>query len=217
MSFEVRCQECGDGWIVEHASGGEMICPGCMTRIPLERAQPTPTETQDRTVATRSEPTSSREGEVVCPRCNFHFHSHERSAAPDSAPRQTILVVDDLAYFRKIALDALSPVFDVKTAATHDEAWSILEAGGIDLVVLDLTLDGGKGGRQLLTRLDPKPCPILIFTAEDESEMYGETWEELTRLGADDIVIKGMNVADVLVRKAGTLLGTPADEDGVIK
>ena len=59
-------------------------------------------------------------------------------------------------------------------------------------MVLDLTLDGCNAGRELLAELRPKPCPILIFTAQDESEMYGENWENLKRLGADDLVIKGM-------------------------
>ena len=75
-----------------------------------------------------------------------------------------------------------------KTAATSADARSILAQGGIDLLVLDLTLDGCNAGRDLLVELQPKPCPILIFTAQDESEMYGESWEDLKRLGADDLV-----------------------------
>jgi hypothetical protein len=37
--------------------------------------------------------------------------------------------------------------------------------------------------------------------------MYGEEWDELRRLGADDILIKGINVAESLQRKVGLLLG----------
>jgi DNA-binding response OmpR family regulator len=124
--------------------------------------------------------------------------------------------VDDLAYFRQIAKDALEPTFGVKTAATADEARELIAAGGIDLLVLDLTLDGSNAGRELLAELRPKPCPILIFTAQDESEMYGENWENLKRLGADDLVIKGMQVAESLARKASTLLGLPVDDEDPI-
>ena len=42
--------------------------------------------------------------------------------------------------------------------------------------------------------------------------MYGESWAELQRLGADDLVIKGMNVEDSLRRKAQALLGIACDE-----
>ena len=68
------------------------------------------------------------------------------------------------------------------------------------------------------TKLQPrslpaKPCPILIYTDEDESELYGESWEELQRLGADDILMKGMNAGEMLLRKTSGLLGLPWDED----
>ena len=89
----------------------------------------------------------------------------------------------------------------------------MLAEGPVDLIVLDLTLDGGEEGRQLLTELSPKPCPILIYTARDEAELYGERWEELKRLGADDLVMKGMKVAESLVRKTRKLLGDPVDEE----
>ena len=78
--------------------------------------------------------------------------------------------------------------------------------------MLDLTLDGGDSGRELLTSLQPKPCPIVIFTAQDESEMYGDHWEELSGLGADELVIKGMNVGESLLRKVADLLGESLEE-----
>ena len=76
-----------------------------------------------------------------------------------------------------------------------------------------MTLDGGDYGIDLLRGLSVKPCPILIYTAQDESEMYGDSWEELRELGADDMVVKGMNVGESLVRKVGALLGKDRDED----
>ena len=88
-----------------------------------------------------------------------------------------------------------------------------LEAGEIDLILLDLTLSGGEDGVGLLRGLPFKPCPILIFTAEDESVMYGETWEKLRALGADDVVIKGMNVGESILRKVGSLVGQPIEDD----
>jgi CheY-like chemotaxis protein len=324
MKVEVRCPDCDRPWYVDQSATGEMLCPGCMTRIPLEgsetappvdepasamdvpandnvhvdsppvaeaeptqpvsdspltettppdtrpapcpidradapatevaevappieaipdtswpaatvaedepsdfETQPVPAEpaaakgrvtgsaleaATDAAAARASKSMRARRSEpVVCPRCNLHFEPRRRPSK-GTVERKTILVVDDLAYFRQIAKDALEPTFDVKTAATSAEARDLITAGEFDLLVLDLTLDGCNAGRELLAELRPKPCPILIFTAQDESEMYGENWENLKRLGADDLVIKGMRVAESLTRKASSLLGVAVDD-----
>jgi CheY-like chemotaxis protein len=87
-----------------------------------------------------------------------------------------------------------------------------LAGGGVDLLVLDLALDAEDAGRRLLDKLQPKPCPIVVFTAQDESELYGDRWEELARLGADDLVIKGMHAGESLLRKVAALLGTSLED-----
>jgi len=218
MKVEIRCPDCGSTWHVADAALGEMVCPSCMTRIPLDgatiRSEPPAAVTQP------AAPTSDRlpdriAHEVVCPRCQLHFKPR-RTPRHDTTRRKKILVVDDLAYFRQIAKETLEPTFEVVTAANRAEAHAALAGRDIDLLVLDLTLDGSDAGRNMLSELVPKPCPILIFTAQDESEMYGENWEELERQGADDLVIKGMKVAETLMRKASTLLGVPVDEANVI-
>ncbi len=154
-------------------------------------------------------------GEVICPRCNLHFKPRAASQARVRATneRPTVLVVEDLIYFREIAAEALQGEYEIQAVATKDGARAALDRGGIDLMVLDLTLDGGEGGLDLLRELPSKPCPILIYTAQDESEMYGDSWDELQTLGADDIVLKGMNVGDELTRKIGSLLGREPDGD----
>jgi CheY-like chemotaxis protein len=297
MKARVRCPDCGSIWHVGDSGGGEMLCPSCMTRIPLDgsvqvfdepsapaeakadvvpwsadRAE-TSNETEsavEETPASEPEtclpdsatdptesaritlenamsvpepeldldmPTGNRpaapiaaalagagqrvpaarpaahaaKDEVICPRCSLHFVPPPEGSQRDGSP-PTVLVVDDLVYFREIAKDALEPEFRVKTAATSAEARDELDKGGIDLLVLDLTLDGCQAGRDLLASLTPKPCPILIFTAKDESEMYGRTWEELQGLGADDLVMKGMKVDESLKRKAAALVRLAVDE-----
>ena len=226
---EVRCPGCGGGWTIEGPRGGEMLCPTCMTRIPLAAtatvadddppsATPPARPAEPAVPPPRPAPAPPpkraallqarvADGPVVCPRCQLHFHPRSGAVEPQAAGRPTVLVVDDLAYFRQIAVDALEPKFAVRTAGTSADARAILAGGGIDLLVLDLTLDGCNAGHDLLSELSPKPCPILIFTAQDESEIYGEFWEDLQRLGADDLVIKGMKVAESLARKVSTLLG----------
>jgi DNA-binding response OmpR family regulator len=117
-------------------------------------------------------------------------------------------------YFQDIVRDALEPRFRVEAAKSVEQARSALAGGEIDLILLDLTLSGDEDGIGLLRELPFKPCPILIFAAEDESVMYGETWERLQALGADDVVIKGMNVGESILRKVGSLLGQPTDDHG---
>jgi DNA-binding response OmpR family regulator len=124
-----------------------------------------------------------------------------------------VLIVEDTEYFREIAAEALSTRYEVEPAANLSEARAAIAAGGIDLMVLDLTLEGGDHGIELLRTMGFKPCPILIFTEQDESEIYGDSWEELRRLGADDVVIKGMNAGESLRRKASALLGEQWDEE----
>jgi CheY-like chemotaxis protein len=154
--------------------------------------------------------------QVICPRCNLHFAPRRGSAAIDPGKRPTVLVIEDMGYFRQIAKDALADEYEVRLAGSTDEAKRLLGEGGVDLIVLDLTLDGNDSGLQLLRETRLKACPILIYTARDESEMYGEEWEELQKLGADDIVIKGMNVAESLRRKVAALLGRHWDgEDDI--
>ena len=80
-------------------------------------------------------------------------------------------------------------------------------------MLLDLTLDKGEDGLQLLREPPGKICPVLLFTAQDESEMYGEGWEKLVALGVDGVVIKGMNMNEALSRKVAEMLGEPLAQD----
>jgi DNA-binding response OmpR family regulator len=142
---------------------------------------------------------------MVCPRCGMHFQPEEVPERTDD--RYTVLLVEDMAYFQEIAREALAPKYVLRQAGSVAEAREALADGGVDLILLDLVLRGGENGVALLEGLRRKPCPILIFTAQDESEMYGERWDQLRSLGADDLVFKGMNIGEMLVRKVEDLLG----------
>jgi DNA-binding response OmpR family regulator len=122
-------------------------------------------------------------------------------------------VVEDMDYFVEIARDALAGRYELKVAKSVDEASAILARGGIDLLLLDLTLEGGQDGLRLLRESPGKTCPVLLFTAQDESEMYGDGWTRLLAMGIDDVVIKGMNMGEILARKVSVLLGEPQAKD----
>jgi CheY-like chemotaxis protein len=231
MKLEFRCPTCDKGYLIDQASAeGNIPCPGCGGIIGLEVGDDD-AEQIDRPAAPAAaegkqiQPVAIAAGapttkavaptpeEVVCPRCKLHFSPRRAETQPKSKSRPVVLVVEDMSYFREVAAEALSGEYEVKLAGTLDGARSILAHGGIDLLVLDLTMDGGDHGVDLLRELPYKPCPILIYTAQDENEMYGESWDELQKLGADDIIIKGMNVSESLLRKVGTLLGKSWDDE----
>ena len=218
MKIEVRCGGCGRGYLVDEAKiptgGGVVACQSCGAAIELNAASVTsrppapPTSPPEKTAA----PAAARASEVCCPRCNLHFVPDARSA-PKIVGRPTLLVVEDMEYFVEIARDALAGRYELKIARTLDEARALLLRGDIDLMLLDVTLEGGEDGLRLLREPPGKTCPVLLFTAQDESEMYGEGWEKLRALGVDDVVIKGMNMDEMLSRKVAEMLGEPLSQD----
>ncbi len=151
--------------------------------------------------------------EIVCPRCKLHFSPGRSEPAVDEAARRTVLVVEDQELFREIACDALAPRFEVKAAADLAGARTHLARGSIDLIVLDPKLDHGESGVDLLRDLPARHCPVVIYTDQYESETYGESWERLRQLGADDLVVKGLHSGESLVRKVRELLGEHWTED----
>lgn len=206
MKFEVRCPSCGRGYLVDPAKvpaqGGVIHCQKCGATIPVSSPEPP---------APAPIPPQAPAAEVVCPRCGLHFVPAAARPAAGGGQRRVVLVVEDMDYFLEIATDALRGKYEVRTAKTVGEAVRQLRAGGIDAVLLDLNLEHGEDGLEIL-RLHPKACPVIAFTAQDEEEMYGEGWERLQALGVDDIVRKGMHMTETLQRKVGAALGEPESE-----
>ncbi len=222
MKIEVRCGGCGKGYLVEEATlpagGGYVPCQACGATIELKPMPPAPLPNAPAgrapvaPAAANPAGSSAPTGEVCCPRCQLHFVPESWSEAKIAA-RPTLLVVEDMEYFVEIARDALASRYELKVARSLDEARAMLIRGGIDLMLLDITLERGEDGLRLLREPPGKTCPVLLFTAQDESEMYGEGWAKLRALGVDDVVIKGMNMNEALSRKVAEMLGEPLPQD----
>jgi len=213
VKIEVRCGRCGKGYLIDEgnlpAGGGFVPCQACGTTIELKASTPA-RRPQAPPAPAAAAPPAARE--VCCPRCNLHFVPDAKSQ-PRSAGRPTLLVVEDMDYFIEIAKDALSARYELKVARTLDEARALLVRGGIDLLLLDVTLEAGEDGMRLLREPPGKTCPVLLFTAQDESEIYGDGWAKLQALGVDDVVMKGMNMDEALARKVAEMLGEPMAEN----
>ena len=233
MKIEVRCHACSRRYLLDAVFAGTVLpCPTCGAadglRVPAaKRVDDTapqvpvsrPSQAIDDTAPRRRvapplpslpDPAPAVEHEVVCPRCKLHFSPGRSEPAVDETVRRTVLVVDDQELFRDIACGALTPRFEVKAAANLAGARAHLASGPVDLIVLDPKLDHGESGIELLRDLPGVHCPVVIFS---ESEAYGESWERLRRLGADDLVVKGLHSGESLARKVRELLGERWTED----
>lgn len=138
---------------------------------------------------------------VCCPACGHRFDP--RTSGP---ARRTVLIVEDTNFFLTLATQVLGTRYAVIAARTGAEARQVLATRSVDLVVLDLTLPDADGV-DVLRSMPRSGIPVLLYTSRDETQMLGADWEALRALGARDVVHKGINIEDVLLQKAGALLG----------
>ncbi len=119
-----------------------------------------------------------------------------------------ILVVEDEAAMRR-ALDVnlRARGYEVRLAATGEDALAVAAAGPPDLVVLDLGLPGLDGLEVIRGLRGWSPVPILVLSARDD---------EATKIaaldaGADDYVTKPFAVGELLARVRAMLRRDAAD------
>ena len=140
MGIELRCASCGLGFVAEDLESTEMPCPGCGSSLgsatspivehqkkttkppsrppqnaavraaPLKTATPTASSPPPKAASIEAPP------EVVCPRCSLHFTPRTAKPTKPHTERRTVLVVEDMDYFRGIARDALEPQYVVVEA-----------------------------------------------------------------------------------------------------
>jgi len=220
--MQVTCPSCSEAYFVDVEKipwdGGQLTCPSCSATWeiyrPLEERRATPRSPSPRAQGKSAHVPASQ----TCPKCG---HTWAPAAATPAQPgpaspagpkgpspesRKVVLLVEDQTYFTELAREALGTAYRTITVATKDEAMKVISRGLPDLLILDLSLARGQDGRDLLKAMPEKRFPVLIFTARDESELYGDAWAELQALGADDIVRKTMNVGEELRKKVGEML-----------
>jgi DNA-binding NtrC family response regulator len=103
-------------------------------------------------------------------------------------PRKTVLVVDDEAGMRDMLRWSLAEsAFDVVLARDGEEAAALLAAGGVDLVVTDITMPrlGGFGLLEIAARTVPR-TPVIVMTGFGTVEMAVHAM----RRGASDFLLK---------------------------
>ena len=124
-------------------------------------------------------------------------------------------MAEDHDYFLEMARDALGKNFETIGVRTPTEALLEISRQRPDLLVLDLMLADGGDGLDVLRNLPGRDFPVLVFTSKNEQQVYGRMWDQLKKLGVNDVLIKGLNVADELQRKVEALLKIPAETDAI--
>ncbi len=130
----------------------------------------------------------------------------------------TILIVDDDDQLRKSFHKLLlEEGYTVISAASGENAITLLEEKTPDLVILDLRLPGINGIETFgaIHQIEPK-LPVIIMTAFGTTE----TAIEATKLGAFDYILKPFEIPDMLsiirqALEAGRFMRTPVAMDGV--
>ncbi|NJN17366.1 MAG: response regulator transcription factor [Oscillochloris sp.] len=114
-----------------------------------------------------------------------------------------ILIVDDEAIVRRVLGDGLSQTgYQVRTAASADEALALLAQQPVDLLLLDLQL-GDRNGIDVLreVRAQRPQLPILILTAHGSLTSAIDA----VRLDADDYLLKPIGLEALRTRVAEVL------------
>ena len=126
---------------------------------------------------------------------------------------QLLLVEDDPSISEPLTRALARDGYDVRATASGEEAVAIATAGGIDLVLLDLTLpdlDGLEVCRRI--RAVDEALPIVMLTARAEEVDLVVGFDA----GADDYVAKPFSLAELLARvRARLRLAAPAPRPAV--
>ncbi|HHN74084.1 MAG TPA: response regulator [Acidobacteria bacterium] len=198
-SGEIRCGQCGETVALHQGSrpvSGAHQIPG--SSLPPSPSRITDTLIRVEEYAEQAATESSEE--ISCPQCGHRFPLEEGQGGAS-----TVLVVEDTDFFLHLATEVLGRRFRTIGVRTVAEARQVLATSPVHLVVLDLTLPDAEGTEVL--RALPRPgIPVLIYTSRDETSLLGPEWQALSSLGASDVIHKGINIEDALLRKAEELL-----------
>jgi DNA-binding NarL/FixJ family response regulator len=125
-----------------------------------------------------------------------------------TAKKHGVLVVDDHPLFRKGVVQLLSEEHDIEVraqAGSFNEALEAVRRNQLDLAVVDISLEGGANGIELLKsiRAERPRLPVLILSMHDET-LYAE---RALRAGARGYVMKREALDEVVTAIRTVLAG----------
>lgn len=130
-----------------------------------------------------------------------------------SAPRKTVLIVDDSATNLMVLNHALRDHYRVRAVKRGTDALRLVAAEPPDLILLDQRMpemDGVTVCRRL--KADPRTAavPVVFISGEERPGIR----REALAAGALDLLVKPIEPADLLARVAGWLGGADAGDAG---
>lgn len=115
--------------------------------------------------------------------------------------RATVLVVDDQPQNIRLLDAVLTPHgYDVRTAASGEEALDVVHGTDIDLVLLDIVMPGMDGYdvcRRLRQQTETAYLPVVMVTASGDEQKI-----KALQAGADDFLTKPIDHSELLARVA---------------
>ena len=117
------------------------------------------------------------------------------------APINVLLVEDnpgDVALLKVLLSEECGDLISIETASRISEAVTKLDAGGVDVVLLDLTLPDAQGIEALVhLQAHAYRVPIIVQTGLDDDDLAVKAMQ----LGAQDYIMKGKPDGRLLVRR----------------
>ena len=132
------------------------------------------------------------------PRLVSHVMETPANNSP-TTPIRLLLVEDDEddAYLLKDLLAQSAATFEIETAGSIAEARKRLKAGGIDLVLSDLSLPDSRGIQTFAALRAASPqTPVIVLSGMDDEELAMQIVER----GAQDYLVKGRIDCALLTR-----------------
>ncbi len=125
--------------------------------------------------------------------------------------KRILIAEDDPALGNGLCLALKAPEAESALCRTLSAAWSALEAGQFDLLILDVNLPDGNGLDLLRrVRLGGSPIPVILLTANDlETDIVAGL-----ESGADDYVTKPFSLAVLRARVNAQLRRAGAPPQG---
>ncbi len=128
---------------------------------------------------------------------------------PDRS-RKILLIEDNPAYIRlvrELLQESGALKFDLEWAGLLEKGLERLNAGGVDVILLDLLLPDNMGPDTLRRVVDAVPdVPVIVLTGVDDEGLA----QEAVELGARDYLFKGRLDADILARSIRQATQRPA-------
>jgi DNA-binding response OmpR family regulator len=126
-------------------------------------------------------------------------------AVPTQSKKKIILVVEDDTNVQTIYRDLLfAEGYEVTVTATVDQACNVLGKEGIDLVLLDIMLPGGKNGFDFLeiAKKDDliKKTPVIVLSNLDKDNTVSQD------MGVTEWLVKANVSAKEVVEKINKIL-----------